>query len=176
MAAFGRWLAAPLLLTAVACAASSCATTAAEIPLRGSPSGYKQLAGEWSGTYQSRATGRTGSIRFVLVDGEDHAHGDVVMTSMITTGLPPPYAAGPSRYQPHAETHTYLTIRFVRVSGAEIQGVLEPYREPACDCEILTTFYGELTEDRIDGLYVSRIADSIATGEWQVTRKRRHLP
>jgi hypothetical protein len=163
----------PLVVAGAAIAAGGCATTAAVVPLRGAPSAYSQLAGEWSGTYESRATGRTGSIRFVLVDGEDHAHGDVVMTSMVTTSLPPPYTAGPSRYQPRNETHTYLTIRFVRVAGDEIEGALDPYWEPQCDCEILTAFYGALSDGRIDGTFVSRIADAIATGEWQVTRKAR---
>jgi len=41
-----------------------------------------------------------------------------------------------------------LTIHFVRIDGDTVDGVLDPYLDPACDCEAFTKFTGRLFENR----------------------------
>jgi hypothetical protein len=149
----------------------SCAA-ATEIPLRGAPSAIASLVGEWEGTYSSRDTGRQGSIWFKLASGDDHAHGDVLMT--------PRDAAPYSRFGPEqpreaerAPLAQFLTIRFAAVRDGELRGELEPYWDPECRCEALTTFSGHLSGDRLRGTFVTRLqTGGRAGGAWQVTRTR----
>jgi hypothetical protein len=153
-------------LTLTGCASAPVA------PLRGTPSQFAVLAGEWDGTYSSRATGRSGSIWFKLAEGEDHAHGDVLMTA---AGAPGPYSrhrwdAVGSERRPFA--NAVLTIRFVRPSDGVIDGLLDPYWDPACECLVLTAFRGELGDGKVVGTFISRFGDAVATGRWEATRRR----
>jgi hypothetical protein len=144
-----------------------------EVALPGPPGSAAALAGEWDGSYVGPATGRTGSIWFKLVDGEDHAHGDVLMKPQ---GASAPYA----RYAPpsigresRTPASTMLTIHLVRVMGNQVDGILDPYWDDACECEALTTFSGVIFENRITGTFVTRLAgDMLSTGRWEVTRRR----
>lgn len=86
------------VLLALAVIVSACASAPA-VPVRGNPSEIAGIAGEWDGTYSSRATGRSGSIWFKLIEGEDHAHGDVMITG---AGATSPFR----RYVP--ERYPYL--------------------------------------------------------------------
>lgn len=163
----------PQFLIACAIALASCAT-APSVPVRGTPAAVAPLAGEWSGTYSSRATGRSGSIWFRLIDGEDHAHGDVLMTDSGTASAYGRHA--PDRYPYRSEQSpappTFLTIRFVRAADGVVDGVLDPYWDPSCACWVLTAFHGEILDGRIAGTFVSRFSESIATGRWEVIRRR----
>ena len=115
-----------LIVIAAAMASTSCAATTTEIPVRGEPTSMTALVGEWDGSYTSRDTGRSGSIWFKLTPGEDHAHGDVLMT---------PRDAEPYRhYDPQSRLDSarvplteFLTIRFVVVRNGDLRGELEPY-------------------------------------------------
>jgi hypothetical protein len=158
------------------CAAAALALTAClsgpSVPLRGTPSQFAFLAGEWDGTYSSRATGRSGSIWFKLVEGEDHAHGDVLMTAAGAAG---PYSrhtwdADRSGRRPYA--NTMLTIRFVRAADGLVDGLLDPYWDPACECLVTTAFRGEVNDGRVVGTFISRFQASVATGRWEATRRR----
>ncbi|HET7699006.1 MAG TPA: hypothetical protein VFK57_25025 [Vicinamibacterales bacterium] len=158
---------------AAALLASGCASAPA-VPLRGAPAAVASLAGEWDGTYSSRATGRSGSIWFKLIDGEDHAHGDVVMTA---AGASTAYGRqGPEGYLHPSDrrppNEAFLTIRFVRAADGRVDGVLDPYWDPACACWVLTAFHGEIGDGRVAGTFVSRFGESIASGRWEVTRRR----
>jgi hypothetical protein len=164
---------AAVILVAAGLSASGCAPPPV-IEMPGAPQSVVALVGEWDGSFHGRAIGDTGSIWFKLVEGEDHAHGDVLMKARD--------AAAPfMRYPPvndRLETRppaaaTMLTIHFVRIDGDLVEGVLDPYFDPACDCEAFTTFTGRLFENRITGTFVTRSAgDAITTGAWEVTRRR----
>lgn len=144
-----------------------------EVALPGPRGSADALTGEWDGTYVGPASGRSGSIWFKLVEGEDHAHGDVLMKAR---GSNAPY----SRYAPtndgreiHPPVSTMLSIHLVRVVGNQVDGFLDPYWDPLCNCEALTTFSGELFENRITGTFVTRLSgDTLATGRWEVTRRK----
>jgi hypothetical protein len=71
-------------LTAVA-AVAACAS-APVISLRRSPADWAAWAGEWDGRYSGMETGRSGTLWFKLVAGEDDAHGDVQISA---TGAEP---------------------------------------------------------------------------------------
>ena len=155
------------LVTAVALACAS----APPVRVGGSRADLESIAGEWTGTYSSRDTGREGSIWFRLVAGEDHAHGDVLMTPR---GRSQPYrryaAPGPAGQQGPSE---FLSIRFVVVSGQQVAGALEPYWDPDCDCEARTEYRGGLTGDTFAGTFVTRLANRrVTTGQWTATRHR----
>jgi len=161
------------LLTMLAgIALPSCAASTTEIPLRGEPSSIAALVGEWDGGYSSRDSGRSGSIWFKLTPGDDHAHGDVLMT---------PRDAEPyQRYDPQDRLGSerlalaqFLAIRFVMVRDGELRGELEPYWDPQCRCEATTTFTGYLTGDRLRGTFTTGLSSGgRAGGAWQVTRRR----
>jgi hypothetical protein len=67
-----------------------------------------------------------------------------------------------------------LTIKLVRVSGDTVSGVLDAYRDPECDCPVVTTFTGTLSGDTIDGTFTTHGAQAAApqSGTWRVTRRR----
>ena len=160
-------------LVVVALTLGAC-LSAPPVPVSGQPSALAALAGEWDGTYSSRTTGRSGSIWFSLAAGEDHAHGNVLMTA---AGSPTAYRRLPPGSNPYRESErvgpdTFLTIRFVRAADGWIDGVLEPYLDPACGCQVTTAFRGKMGDGRIAGTFVSRSGESIATGRWDVTRRR----
>jgi hypothetical protein len=69
-----------------------------------------------------------------------------------------------------------LTIRFVRAKGRQISGTLDRYWDPDCNCEMKTSFTGEINGDRIEGTFTSisgRPGVGRSTGWWEVTRKSR---
>jgi hypothetical protein len=165
-----------LALFALTAAAALVLTTCGPLPavgLRGSPENVAALTGEWDGSFESRASNRSGSIWFKLVAGEDHAHGDVLMKADRDTA---PYA----RYSPEGglrapanTAQAFLTIHFVRASGKAIDGVLDTYWDPSCGCQAVTTFTGWLFENQITGTFLTHFNDdTIATGAWHVTRRR----
>jgi hypothetical protein len=169
------------VLVLVALSASACETERAAIPIAADPEQRSALVGEWHGRYESPSTKRSGSIVFFLVEGEDHAHGDVLM---IPAGSSEPYR--PSARSAEAVTlrrgPQLLTIRFIRATKGHISGSLDPYWDPDCDCEVQTSFVGEVRDDRIVGTFTAvsgRPGVGRSTGWWEVHRKKptsRRLP
>jgi hypothetical protein len=169
------------VLVLVALSASACETERAAIPIAADPEQRSALVGEWHGRYESPSTKRSGSIVFFLVEGEDHAHGDVLM---IPAGSSEPYR--PSARSAEAVTlrrgPQLLTIRFIRATKGHISGSLDPYWDPDCDCEVQTSFVGEVRDDRIVGTFTAvsgRLGVGRSTGWWEVHRKKptsRRLP
>lgn len=163
-----------ILLAGVCSTAVAGCASAPPIPLQGSPPALIALAGEWDGTYTSRDTGRSGSIWFKLIAGEDHAHGDVLMTPR---GRTEPYHRYPPSGWPRAERPAdltqVLTIQFVHASDGTVGGLLEPYWDPDCQCEAITTFRGRLRGDRLEGTFSTRLGlTDQATGRWVAHRRR----
>lgn len=151
--------------------AFGCTTASPPVPIEGTAVQISALAGHWEGVYESEATGRTGSIVFDLTAGEDHAHGDVVM---IPRGSSTGYRPAP---RPSGEgagstpTAELLTIRFVRAEGETVNGTLDPYWDPDCDCEVTTTFVGAVSGDRIAGTFTSMRTAGRVSGTWKATRR-----
>lgn len=144
-----------------------------EVALPGPAGSAAALVGEWDGSYFGPATGRSGSIWFKLVDGENHAHGDVLMKPR---GASSPYSRVESRIgarESRTPAPAMLTIHLVRVIGNQVDGILDPYWDELCGCEALTNFSGTFFENTITGTFVTRLAgDILATGKWEVTRRR----
>jgi hypothetical protein len=164
-----RWIG----MVAAACAAAACAGTPARVPVRAGPEGSAALAGEWEGSYQGASTGRSGSIVFHLDVGRDTATGDVVMVPLGAAGplrrtLDAPRGAIVPAAQPQA-----LTIRFVRVEGGRVFGMLDAYDDPDCGCPVRTRFEGTIAGNAIRGTFTTFGAPGgrPATGTWQVDRR-----
>lgn len=166
------------LLTPLAGVALACATKPTPITVAGDSADRATLAGKWSGEYQSGTTARSGSIVFNLSPSGDAASGDVVM-------IPRGYGKALEAYNQTSTTGTstitttqntnnsqVLTIKLVRVNGDTVSGVLDAYRDPECDCAVVTTFTGTLNGDSIEGTYSTRGTQSNApqTGTWRVKR------
>jgi hypothetical protein len=149
---------------------SACAT-GRMIVLQGEPSSLRFLAGEWNGTFTGDARGPEGTLWFSLIAGEDHAHGDVRMAPKDHV----PY----NRFDPREGWHgvepaTYLDIRWVRMDAFVVEGTLDPFLDPGCNCRAETTFRGTLGDNRIDGTYVTRLANGATrTGLWRALRTKR---
>jgi len=145
------------------------------VPVVASPADIGHLAGEWTGEYGSPETGRSGSIVFTLDSAEDHAHGDVLMGaptrnwSAFQDRTIEPVVSG-ERAQMRV-----LTIRFVRATGDQVSGVLDPYDDPACSCPVRTEFTGRMVGDTLAGTYETiQVAGGRATtGQWRVVRTKR---
>lgn len=163
--------------TGLLCAAlvAACSRAAAPVPVVASPADIRRLAGEWTGEYGSPETGRSGSIVFTLDSAADHAHGDVLMGaptrnwSAFQDRTIEPVASG------EREQMRVLTIRFVRATGDQVSGVLDPYDDPACGCPVRTEFIGRMVGDTLAGTYetIHVAGGRAATGQWRVVRASR---
>jgi hypothetical protein len=167
------------MLTSLAALALACATNPMPVTIAGDAGDRASLAGKWSGEYQSASTGRSGSIVFNLSPSGEAASGDVVMIPVGYGKALEPFnqtTAGGATTTTTQNTNNsqVLTIKLVRVSGDTVSGVLDAYRDPQCDCPVVTTFTGTLNGDTIDGSYATRGSSSNApqTGTWRVKRSR----
>jgi hypothetical protein len=163
------------LVAVFAVTAASCASSPSPVRLLADPVAMSALVGDWQGVYSSVQTGRSGSIVFNLRSTADTAYGDVVMTPkkgsrpVVATDRPAPGPVAPAINQ-------VLTIRFVRVEGNRVAGILDPYDDPDCACRLHTTFIGLFDgQSRIEGTFESRgsMDHPLSTGKWEVARVRR---
>jgi hypothetical protein len=83
--------------------------------------------------------------------------------------------AGGVPIQNPAVASQVLTIKLVRVAGDTVSGVLDAYRDPTCDCAVVTAFTGNINGDTIDGTFTTRgsPANTPQTGTWRVKRTAR---
>ena len=159
-----RWTLLALAVT-VACAP----TLPETVPLVGSLNDVSALVGEWSGEYDGGASGRSGSIVFVLRSAADTARGDVMMIPRASGEV----AAADVRRPPLAlRSSQVLRIAFVRIASGAVAGTLDPYTDPDCKCTVQTTFTGTLQGNTIEGTFVTRGSQlpSEQRGRWRVTR------
>src|SRR4051794_12970903 len=163
-------VAAAAVIGAPACSSSS-KNPAPTVALGGGKSDVSALAGTWQGEYSSEATGRSGSIKFEFKSGKV-GRGDVLM---VPKGG---FAPAPAGSDPTATMPQVLMINFVNAEGGVVTGTMDPYTDPACSCEVQTTFVGTITADTIAGTFTSTPsgtppngAASITTGRWRVSRK-----
>jgi len=166
-----------LCLAVSASAALACASKPTPITVTGDTGDRASLAGKWVGEYNSPVTGRSGSIVFNLSPSGDAANGDVVMIPRGYGKALTPYGATSSAGVPMQNTaiSQVLTIKLVRVSGDTVSGVLDAYRDPQCDCPVVTTFTGRADGDTIDGTFITRGSQTNTpqTGTWRVKRTTR---
>jgi hypothetical protein len=161
-------------VAAVLGASVACASKPTPVTVSGDAEDRASLAGKWTGEYNSPTTGRSGSIVFNLSRNGDAASGDVVMVPKGYGKALMPYERGNTSAQGGTQASQVLTIRLVRVAGGNVNGVLDAYRDPQCDCAVETTFNGQLSGDTIEGTFSTRGAQSAApqTGTWRVKRSR----
>jgi len=162
----------PILASVMLAGAIGCASLSPPVAVVGPDSDLRALVGEWWGDYRSEdPIERRGSIYFKLIEGEDHAHGDVLMTP---AGTNRPYGRFPgepgTRRLPEAPEA--LTIRIVRIEDGTLRGDLEPYWDPDRKTTATTTFRGTLREGTIAGTFLTTFASGTleARGRWRVTR------
>ena len=126
------------------------------------------LVGKWVGEYSSPDTGRTGSIVLEFKSGGKTARGDVLMVPKGAYAPTPVPGADLAQSMPHV-----LQISFVNVEGGAVQGTMDPYVDPECNCQVDTTFVGKIQGDTIEGTYTSTPQGKGApsAGRWKVTRQ-----
>ena len=142
------------------------------VPLAGDRASISALAGTWTGTYRGTESGRTGNITFTIQVTGDSAFGDVLMESPPGVPVVQP-ADDPRTHRGHARGPRMLAVRFIDIIGGEVEGQLEPYIAPDCDCTVNTTFRGYVRGDTVRGTFLTR-GQLIAaqTGVWAVARGR----
>ncbi|NNG16518.1 MAG: hypothetical protein HKM89_08560 [Gemmatimonadales bacterium] len=152
-------------------AVSACASKNLPVPVLGSVEELAAVCGVWVGEYRDASSTRAGSIRFSLEAGSDTAFGDVVM---IASGRDRSFTPQADRYreEQRRESPRRLMISFVRIAQSRIQGRLEPYVDPECDCTVETVFVGKLSDDMLEGTYESYLGgrNTPRTGQWRAVR------
>jgi hypothetical protein len=157
------------ILAALAVMAMGCRTRLDPVPVAGVHTEVERLIGDWSGDYASSESRRSGTIFFQITAHGDSAYGDVLM----------PVAAGDvgprpvdllTGHEQHVRSTELLSIKFVRVAGGAVQGELEPYIAPDCDCVARTIFYGKVEGTEISGTYLTTTDRGTQRGEWRVHR------
>jgi hypothetical protein len=153
------------ILFAAACASKS---PAPEVAMAGDISA---LNGHWEGVYSSEVTGRKGTIVFDLKPGDKVARGDVLM---VPQGAKEGATSGPEAAQTMPQV---LDISFVSAAAGVVRGTMAPYRDPACDCEVQTTFVGTISGDTVSGTYSTAPTGTgkggVATGTWKIARAKK---
>ena len=161
-----------LFVGAAALLVGGCHYQPTPVPMAGDRSTIVLLAGNWIGTYRGTQTDRSGSITFTIRSNADSAFGDVLMET--PPGAPRITAAdAPTIHKLHARSPQLLAIKFVAIYGGDIEGALEPYNAPDCDCIVTTRFTGRVVGDSISGTFMTRGAlVGPQTGVWAVKRTK----
>ena len=160
------------LLALAALLAGGCGTVHPPVPVATEGGVGTSLAGVWEGTYESRDTGRVGTLTFALSAAGDSAVGEVVM---VPRGMPVVVHQEDGRWRWEGVARSeVLTIRFVRLRPGAVVGELDPYRDPDCGCELRTTFRGTVEGDTALGTFASAAshASHDAEGTWHAVRRR----
>ena len=152
-----------------------CAVTHPPVPVLDA---RPDLAGVWEGTYESRETGRVGSVTLALTADGDSTVGEVVMVprGAAVSVYPSDGRPGVTRWRWEGVARPQvLTIRFVHLMGGEVVGELDPYRDPDCGCLLRTTFRGEVEGDSVVGTFATEAEEPYhdAEGTWHARRRDR---
>ena len=163
----------PVTVLAAVLMSAGCRYQPEIVPMAGSRSAIAALAGTWEGSFTGDENGRLGTIAFIIRAGSDTAYGDVAMFPRLgSPAMPMDHASAVPRGQP-AAPHM-LRVAFVYVSRDVVEGTLEPYLAPDCECVVRTTFSGVVDGDRIAGRFVTLMPDGTSQrGEWLIRRERR---
>lgn len=159
-------------IAAAAVLTIGCASSPPLVVLEADPADQTALVGEWHGEYGSSATGRHGSILFVLNAAGDSAVGEVLM---VPAGYTAPRTAAEASEQIRRPIPQVLSIAFVYAQDGNLTGQLAPYRDPGCGCPVNTVFSGRFTGPAtIAGTFVitGPAQHGTQTGDWSVRRVR----
>jgi hypothetical protein len=164
-----------VLTLALAVGTAGCSWRRTPVPVFSETGSTALLVGEWSGDYNSQETGRSGSISFSMASEKDTAYCDVVMVPKVhnvritTTERPDvPLVKPEAMVEP-------LRVRFIRLGEGKLNGTLDPYTDPECNCRVTTTFDGQFVNaDTIKGTYITRGSGLPRgySGTWKVVRQR----
>ena len=161
-----------LIIISLAFLLTACGSTQpGPVQVIGLPADLIPLTGEWTGTYDSGMTGRSGSIVFHLTENPEGAHGDVLMIPRQEL-----IYNGDRHLPPHSMTSSanVLSIEFVRITGGEITGRIAPYPDPEEPGAMLEThFTGRLDGEWIEGTFVTYSDHGVSPrrGTWRAHRK-----
>ena len=162
-----------LSLALVATTSTACARSTPGIEMRSSDFDLDPLVGQWRGSFVSSQPGRTGTIAFTLRAGESAASGSVVLFQKPDSLLSPEER----ELMANVPDRTVLKIHFLRKEGGSVNGALDPYRDPECDCTVTSTFQGTFTDPAtIEGEYTTvrgKPGTDIIRGRWKVTRQKK---
>jgi hypothetical protein len=166
-----------LVISALALATGlvACRYQSTPVRLQASAADISALAGRWEGQYTGRQTGRSGSIVFTIQTGKDTAYGDVLMGGNPERMGQPITAAdvASGEHARHSSAPELLRVSMVRVMGGSVEGILEPYLAPDCNCTVTTTFRGIVAGNTIKGDYLTTGSYGLRqTGTWSVTRQQ----
>ncbi len=169
MTAFpSRAVCAMLVLTFAACRYQP-----SPVQLEGTASDIAALAGSWEGSYEGLESGRSGSISFQVQAGKDSAFGDVLMQPR-TGGRLVAADADSRTHAMHVANPSLLHVTFVRIAGGQVEGALEPYLAPDCQCTVSTVFRGALKSNRIEGEFTTAGPMGLRqSGRWTVQQVKR---
>jgi hypothetical protein len=141
------------------------------VTLQGEATSIASIRGDWSGEYWSASSERRGTMSFTIAATADSAFGDVIMLTPLGQQLRPVDAGDQHRL--HSASAQALRIDFVRVGGGMVSGTLEPYIAPDCNCQVSTTFTGNVLGDTIRGTFVTNGRQGgNRDGMWMMARRR----
>ena len=164
------------LVVALVAATVGCSYAGSPVRLYGSSRDRARLTGSWSGEYIGAPDhDRSGTISFVLLSEDAEAHGDVIMMANSHTDPYGSYAGdmAPTGLNQRPDRQA-LTIRFVDIDATTVSGVIDKYWDPDRRTMAQSTFRGTLTDDVIEGTFVTEYADGApsTSGHWKVRRDR----
>jgi hypothetical protein len=163
-----RWTLGALVLAAL----PACQYHPTPITLRGEATSIAALRGDWTGEYWGNASERRGVLSFSIASTADSAFGDVIMFTPLGQQIRPVDAG--DQHRMHSQSAQALRIDFVRVGGGMVSGTLEPYTAPDCNCEVSTTFTGNVLGDTIRGTFVTNGKQGgNRDGMWMMARRAR---
>jgi hypothetical protein len=152
---------------------AACRYNPTPVPLEASAADIEALAGRWEGTYQGQQSGRSGNIVFIIKAGKDTAYGDVLMFAESAGRIQRVIAADVStgEHVRHSPSSDLLRVSFVSVHGGVVEGALEPYIAPDCNCTVTTVFRGAVEGNSIRGEYLTTAHHGLRqTGKWSVKK------
>jgi hypothetical protein len=162
--------------------AAGCSAFAPPIHLEGRVADVRALVGDWHGEYVVfGASGRRGTITFILEAGRETATGAVVM---IPAGSHEPYARNRIDRDTVVAGREYsissevLSIRLVRVENDMIRGDMDGYWDPDRQCVAHTEFYGLVNGTTIEGTFRTTYSAPFleTSGRWFVKKATATLP
>jgi hypothetical protein len=159
---------------ALAAAAAGCGWRRTPVQVISDTGSNALLVGSWAGDYDSRDTGRKGTISFELESEKDTAYCDVVMIPKVGNFRVAPEQRPDIPVVTPQTLGEPLKIQFIRLGDGRITGTLEPYTDPECGCKVTTTFEGTFRDaNKIAGTYVTRGSGGYQTtgGTWNVKRQ-----
>ena len=152
-------------------ALTACQYQPTPISLQGEPATIASMRGDWSGEYWSNASERRGSLSFSIASHADSAFGDVIMFTPLGQQVRPIDSG--DQHRVHSTSTQALRIDFVRVGGGMVSGTLEPYIAPDCNCQVATTFTGNVLGDTIRGTFITNgTQGGNRDGMWKMARRR----